>query len=319
MATASRLESVDCFRGLAIVAMVLANFLNDVQTIPAWLRHARGVGLTPSDLVAPAFVFAIGLTFGPSFARRRERDGLAATVGHFLKRALVLLGIGCILSAGEVATGVNTRGPAWGVLQSLGAAIILVLPALAIRPLPRVGLGLGLLAAYQLLLDRAWLDVVTSSPHGGLQGCLAWGAMLALATAVADLGFGGRRGIGVALSALALAGGLLLSSAVPIAKERVSASYVLVGLGASGLLYALVALAVDRLRWRSALLADWGRNPLLLYVIQMFLLAVVVLPPWPAWHVLSPPWLAAAQAAALLAVLSGVARALARRCVYVSL
>jgi predicted acyltransferase len=56
-----RVESIDEFRGLAIVVMVVVNYLADIETVPAFLKHAAGCGLTIADVVAPAFVFAIGV------------------------------------------------------------------------------------------------------------------------------------------------------------------------------------------------------------------------------------------------------------------
>ena len=61
-----RFDAVDQFRGLAIVLMVLANYLAGVDIVPAWLRHAPDIGLTVIDLIAPFFIFAIGITYGIS-------------------------------------------------------------------------------------------------------------------------------------------------------------------------------------------------------------------------------------------------------------
>jgi fucose 4-O-acetylase-like acetyltransferase len=88
---------------------------------------------------------------------------------------------------------------------------------------------------------------------------------------------------------------------------------VLVSLGASGLLFALVLLAVNRLRLRPAYLRWWGMNPLLLYIMHYLLLALVVLPDAPWWHVQAPIPLVVAQAAAILAILSVAAWLLSRR------
>ena len=49
------------FRGLAIVLMILANFLAGAAVVPGWLKHAPDAGLTVIDLIAPFFIFAIGL------------------------------------------------------------------------------------------------------------------------------------------------------------------------------------------------------------------------------------------------------------------
>ena len=122
------------------------------------------------------------------------------------------------------------------------------------------------------------------------------------------------REVGVAWpSAVALAAGLLLSAVAPISKNRVSASYVLVSLGASGLLFAVVLLVADRLRLRPSYLRWWGVNPLLLYIMHYLLLALVVLPDVPWWHVQASIPLVVAQAAVIIAILSVAAWLLSRR------
>ena len=68
----ARDRAIDRFRGLAILLMVIANFLEHVSTVPGWLKHAPDVGLTVVDFIAPAFIFAIGLTF-PGSARTLMR------------------------------------------------------------------------------------------------------------------------------------------------------------------------------------------------------------------------------------------------------
>lgn len=310
-----RIEAIDQYRGIAIILMVIANHLADIVTIPPWLKHARDVGLTPVDLIAPFFIFAIALTFGPSYRRRVGQGGMGRAWGHFLRRFLAIIGIGAIISAGEILVGENASGIGWGVLQAIGVAGILTLPTLALKPVWRALAGLLLLGLYQVLLAAFWLSSVLRSPHGGLQGALAWGSMLIIATAVSDLWHvrpNGKRLFALA-SLVALAVGIALSFLVPVSKNRVSASYVLISLGASGLLFACVWLLVERLRVRPALFAWWGANPLLLYVGHYLLLGIFVLPGIPWWHAKAPVWLAAAQAVFLLGALSVFAWLLARR------
>ena len=40
MAHTSRLVSIDCFRGFAVSAKVLASYIFSTKDLPAWLRHA---------------------------------------------------------------------------------------------------------------------------------------------------------------------------------------------------------------------------------------------------------------------------------------
>ncbi len=313
--TQTRIEAIDQYRGIAVILMVIANYLFDVTTIPGWLKHAPDVGLTIIDLIAPFFIFAIGLTYGASYRARVERDGTGRTWGHFLRRWFALIGIGAIISAGEVLVGKNASPISWGVLQAIGVAGILTLLVIGIPPLWRALIGLAVLAVYQILLDTSWLSTVMRSEHGGMEGALSWSGMLILSTVIADVWRKSRISeVGVAWpSLLALAAGLLLSLVAPISKNRVSSSYVLVSLGASGLLFALVLLAVNRLGFRPSYLRWWGINPLLLYIVHYLLLALVVLPDAPWWHVQASIPLVLAQAAAIIAILSVAAWLLSKR------
>ena len=313
--TSNRIAAIDQYRGIAIILMVIANYLFDVTTIPGWLKHAPDVGLTVIDLIAPFFIFAIGLTYGSSYRARVERDGPGRAWGHFLRRWLALIGIGAIISAGEVLVGKATSPISWGVLQAIGVAGILTLLVIGVPPLWRALIGLAVLAAYQVLLDNLWLATVLHAEHGGLEGALSWSGMLILCTVIADVWRRSRVSeLGVAWpSILALAAGLLLSLVAPISKNRVSASYVLVSLGASGLLFAAVLVVTDRFRLRPAYLRWWGMNPLLLYIMHYLLLALVVLPDAPWWHVQASIPLVVVQAAAIIAVLSVIAWLLSRR------
>jgi len=310
-----RLESIDQFRGFAILLMVLANYLAGVSWIPAWLKHAPDVGLTVIDLIAPFFIFSIGLTYALSMRRRAAADGWGRAVWHASARYLAVLGVGALLSAGEIALGENQSGIAWGVLQAIGVAGLVTLLVIRLQVLPRTVIGLALLAAYQALLDNGWLSTVLASPHGGLQGALDWSAMLILATVLADLFHDQKRGSKwfVGACVLALLTGLVLSAWLPVSKNRVSATYVLLSLGASGLMFGGFVLLVDRLRQRLPLLTTWGRNPFLMYVLHLVLLGIMVLPGIPEWYAQASPWLVALQALVLLAVLSAVAAWLDRR------
>ncbi len=307
----TRLRSIDAFRGFAIVTMVLANYLAGVEWIPAWLKHAPDVGLTVIDLVAPFFIFAIGMTYGLSARRRQQRDGTKAMAGHFVRRWLALIGIGAFLSAAEMAVLYNNGDADWGVLQAIGVAGLLTLPLLFTPTWVRFLTAGGLLAGYQYLLNHGWLYPVLSSSHGGIMGCLGWTGMLILATALADLFHNprlSRRWFTAAGMAVLLAGwGATQTAWALISKNRVSASYVLVSTGISALLFLLFYLLTDKAGWKARLLGWWGQNPLLLYVAHYFVLSVVVLPSATVWYIQAPLWLVVVQALGLLTVLSWLA------------
>lgn len=70
MAYTSCLVSIDCFRGFAVLAMVLASYRFGTEDLPAWLRHAPGRSLTAVDLDAPCLGLDISLQFLIEFGGR---------------------------------------------------------------------------------------------------------------------------------------------------------------------------------------------------------------------------------------------------------
>ena len=303
-----QLEAIDQFRGFAIFLMILANYMNNVSIIPAWLKHSDDVGYTGIDLVAPMFVFAMGLTYGLSFRHRLSRDGAWNTYQHFLTRYLALVGMGYLITLVWELSGIQPPSVNWGLLQALGAAGLIALLFIRLSSLWRWGVGLVMLATYQLLLDRFWLEDVLIAPHNGPWGAMSWGAMLILSTAMADLYHDhrhSRRAFSL-LSVGLLVIGLFLSLLVPLSKDRASASYVLLSLGLSGLVFYIFQLLQERRQLKLSILSDWGRNPLLLYLLHYVLLAIFALPAMPAWYVQAPLWLVILQLAAMIGILSWV-------------
>ena len=317
----SRLDSIDAFRGLAILGMMIGNFIAGVNWIPVWLKHAPDVGFTIADLGAPMFIFAIGLTFGISARRRLEQDGAWNMTQHFVVRYFAILGIGALFGAGQVLMQVNGVVINWGVMQAIGVAGLVTLVVIRLITWERLLIGLSLLAGYQFMLDHFWLATVLISPHGGLYGSLAWAAMLILATVLADLYFRKSRGIWalIAASVLAILLTLALNSWVPVSKNRVSASYVLLSLGLSGLFFSVFHIFVERLKWKLSTLVMCGRNPLLLYMLHLILLSFVTLPDAPGWYHSASAWLVFIQGAVLLSALTAMAWLLDQKKIYLSI
>jgi predicted acyltransferase len=288
-----RTSAIDQFRGFAIIGMVLVNYAADIRSIPAWFKHAPDIGLTFADLIAPFFIFAIGLTYGLSFRRRLEREGAFATIG-----------LGAVISAGENLLGYSSSRMDWGALQAIGCAGLLTLLVIFLPAWLRLVIGLGLLTGYQLLLNAFWLDTVLHSSHGGLLGALSWSAMLIIATVFGDLfQRESTRKYFPYFSAMFLVAGFTLALVVPLSKNRVSASYDLFSLGVSGLVFTVFYLA----KFKSNFFSAWGRNPILLYCLSYLVIALFVLPGIPAWHIEAPLWLAGLQALSMITILGALA------------
>jgi predicted acyltransferase len=314
-----RIEAIDQFRGFAILLMILANYLNNVRIIPGWLKHAEGIGYTVIDLIAPMFIFAIGLTFGPSFRRRLGRDSAWLTYQHFIVRNLALLGLGYLITLVWELSGIEPPTVSWGLLQTLGAAGLIALPFIILPAGWRWGIGICLLAIYQVLLQNFWLEVVPAAPHNGPWGALSWGAMLILSTALAELYHNEHKRMWhlPLVSAGLVAAGLGFSFWVPMSKHLVSASYVLLSLGLSGLVFYLFYRLEEKWQVQLPILSDWGRNPLLLYLLHYVILAFFALPPIPAWYLEAPVWLVIIQLAIMIGLLSWVGHVLNQKKLYV--
>ncbi len=316
-----RISSIDQFRGFAILTMALANYMGGASIIPAWLKHAPDVGLTVIDLIAPFFIFAIGLTYGLSFRHRLDRDGAFKTYSQFFTRYLAIIGLGAIISAGETAVGENPSGIDWGVLQAIGMAGLITLVVIRLPSIYRWFIGAGILVLYQIILDNYLLDLTVRSPHGGLFGSLNWAAMLILGTALADLFHGkGRWKKAFPWASLAiLAAGIALAFLLPVSKHRVSSSYVLVSLGASGVLFLLFHWLSERFTWRGRFLVAWGRNPLVLYFLHYLIIGIFFLPDIPAIYQAAPLWLVLLETVILIGGISAVAYWLDRKNIVISL
>ena len=188
------------------------------------------------------------------------------------------------------------------MLQAIAIAIVLTLLTLKLPPLARAAVGLALLAAYQFVILRNWLPQVLAAPHGGLPGVFGWASLLILGTACADLFFRSpHRELALpAAGLLAVTGALALSPIIPISKPRISASYVLLAVGVSVLVFWVFHLLDRPASWHPSWLAAPGKNPLLIYLLQYVLLGLLfVLPGIPWWYPQTTPWLIVVQATTL--------------------
>jgi len=316
-----RVASIDAFRGFAVICMVIGNVLLGLVWIPTWLKHAPDIGFTFVDLGAPAFMFVIGLNYVSSVQRRLEKDGALQMTLHFVVRYFAILGIGALFGAGQALFQIEGVTVNWGVLQAIGTAGLVTLIFIRLPGWQRLLIGLGLLAFYQVMLDKFWLATVLASPHGGMYGSLSWSALLILSTVLADLYYQLKNGVIKLLgaSSLSILAALVLLGWCVISKNRVSASYILLTLGLSGWFFCLFTVLIDRLGWNLSWFRTWGRNPLLLYVLSLLLQGLLTLPLAGWFGAQTPAWLVFIQVALLLGVLTWLARLLDRRKIFISL
>jgi hypothetical protein len=140
--------------------------------------------------------------------------------------------------------------------------------------------------------------------------------MLILASVLAEWYYDQPRGreFFILGSLVSLGLGIVCSNWVEVSQYYVSATYVLIGLGASSALFAVFHLLTEKLRVRLQILIAWGKNPLVLYLLHYWIWVLVFLKPLTsAWHTAAPLWLIVLQAGGFAGVLSLAAWFLDRR------
>ena len=95
-----RYYSLDVFRGATVALMILVNNPGSWAHIFGPLEHAPWHGCTPTDLVFPFFLFAVGNAM--SFVMPRfEAAGPAKFWGKVVKRTLLIFAIGLFLNCND--------------------------------------------------------------------------------------------------------------------------------------------------------------------------------------------------------------------------
>lgn len=91
-----RFLSLDVFRGMTICLMIIVNTPGDALHTFAPFKHANWHGFTPTDLVFPSFLFAVGNSL--SFVLPNlEKTGRAKVLFTILKRTLILFALGFLM------------------------------------------------------------------------------------------------------------------------------------------------------------------------------------------------------------------------------
>ncbi|WP_437965101.1 heparan-alpha-glucosaminide N-acetyltransferase domain-containing protein [Sorangium sp. So ce260] len=290
-----RLQSLDIFRGMTIVAMILVNFQGDFPAIYPPLAHSTWEGCTLADTVFPCFLFIIGVTLHISMSGRRARGATDGELARqIVRRGAIFILLGLFLSAfpffpEERLTALRIPG----VLQRIGAAYVLAaLLCLKTTARQQAGIIAATLIGYWLLLRLYPLD----DPHQTLaarvdryflEGHIArkgWDAMGILPTVPAAmtvvLGSLGGRWLTANAGLRARIAGLLAAGAAGIALGFVwrqwfpwnrglySSSFALFTAGVAAVVLAACMWIVDVKRWRrwGAPFLIFGANPIAAYV-----------------------------------------------------
>jgi predicted acyltransferase len=149
-----RLQSLDLFRGITIAAMILVSTPGTWTAVYPPLDHAIWNGWTPTDLVFPFLLFAMGAAVPMALGKRRTQG--RATSRYVLRRVVVLFLLGFALNAMEAKPPValeTFRIP--GVLQRIAIvylAVALLADALSLRA--QIAVAVSALIGYWIAMTR---------------------------------------------------------------------------------------------------------------------------------------------------------------------
>lgn len=156
-----RLLSLDVFRGLAVIGMMLVDWPGNWDTRFALFEHSPWLGVTAADFIFPSFMFIMGVAIPFSLLARRESGTKPLKLyGDILRRAVVLFLLGYFLNLCWSAS--PTVFPIdWSHLRLLGVLqrFAIVYPIVAIASLhlsvrQLALLGVGILLVYWVLMTR---------------------------------------------------------------------------------------------------------------------------------------------------------------------
>jgi len=291
---ARRLVSLDAFRGLAILGMLLVNEKVFGPATPVQLRHASW-NQNPhfADMVFPWFLLIVGVAIPYAAASRRARA--TSRGGYYLgilRRTVILVLLGMLINSSYAHRPVFNMG----VLQLIGlayfvAALVYDLPTAArllvvavflishwaaIRFVPVPGVGAGVFTEEQNLIKYLH-EAYLGHRLAGIIGVVPTSALVLIGTAIGDIlrrepappmrKVGALLGAGLGLVAL----GWLWNFDLRFNKPYWTASFVVFAAGWGSLVLGVFYLLIDvkrRRAWAFPLVVA-GINAIFIYVVPI--------------------------------------------------
>ena len=152
---AARVRSLDAFRGLAIVLMLIVNNPGNEAYALAPLKHADWFGCTLADLAFPFFIFIMGAAVPLSVLGRLKKGMNKRQIFiQALGRSLILVSLGATLKALDWFVYRDFFRP-YGVLQRIAFVYLALVIIVMIFPRYRLWacISVGLLLLYLLILS----------------------------------------------------------------------------------------------------------------------------------------------------------------------
>jgi len=304
---AQRLLSLDAFRGLTILLMLLVNNVAlDIYT-PKHLTHAPwNGGINLADLVAPWFLFCVGVAI-PFSAASFAKTG--KPIWHYdlkvLKRGAVLILLGCLIDSSLY------NGPVFclDVLQIIGLAYIVgallyELPLsrrmliagtmligywAAIKYVPIPGVGAEVFEQNRNFIAHLNQTYLAPFNLNGLPSIVPTAALVMIGAAIGDLLRRKDREQMWTVAWLMVAGvamtiaGIVWNASLAFNKPVWTPSYILVAAGTGTLVLGIFYLIIDAHKWSkwSYPLVVFGANAIVAYVAPILVKLWVL----QRWHV----------------------------------
>jgi len=302
-----RLVSLDAFRGLTIIGMLLVNNTMLGALTPVQLMHARwNDGLTFADMVFPWFLLIVGVAIPYSVSSFKKKNLPAWS--YYLKamtRAFWLVTLGCFLDSSVAKRPMIGLG----VLQLIGlaylcgaslysarpyirasmAALLLIGYWAAIRFIPVPGLGSGHFSESGNLILHLNNTYLSSYHLNGILSVIPTTALVLIGTLVGDIlrakvarDYVKPIHIGCLGIALMVAG-YLWNLDIPFNKPVWTPSYILFSAGIGSLVLSIFYVVADVYgkRWWTYPLTVTGVNAIVAYTAPI-LVKVYILQGW--WY-----------------------------------
>jgi predicted acyltransferase len=94
--TSQRFLALDIFRGMTVCFMIIVNTPGSGATTYSPLLHAKWHGFTPTDLVFPSFMFAVGTAMG-FVMEKWAKLSQAQVLGKIFKRTFIIFLLGFLM------------------------------------------------------------------------------------------------------------------------------------------------------------------------------------------------------------------------------
>ena len=306
--TASRLLSLDQFRGYTVAGMLFVNFAGGFAAGHPVFKH-HNTYCSYADTIMPQFFFAVGFALRLTMLRNREKLGVEAARRRVFRRIALLLGLGLViynlgllsdLAAADLRSLAERSfwRESFQTLVHIAVTSFWILPVImrSIRARVLFAAGSGLL--HLGLSAWFWFDLLQEKRviDGGPLGFLTW-TLPTIAGSIAHdwmreesggrlvlrplLGWGAVLMLcGYALSCFGAGGHWAAPPFFPpwstvdlwtMTQRAGSLSYQTFSAGFSLAVYALFLWLCDRRRWRWAVFGIFGTNALAAYLLHSVL------------------------------------------------